>query len=237
MDELLLTAKTGRMIGTRSSRRLRREGQVPAVIYGLGDDPLPVAVEWTALRKALNTDAGVNAILIIDVGGERQLSIVKDIQRHPVRRDVIHVDFIRIDADTEIEVDVPIELTGEAEKVTRESGMVDQTMFALTVFSKPDTIPTELTIDISELEIGETIHVADILLPAGVRTEVEPEETIASALVTRSTIEAMREEEEAEAAELEEGEEGAEGAEEGGGDGDAGDSGDSDGGAADGDDS
>jgi len=206
MSELLLTAHTGRITGTRSSRRLRREGLVPAVVYGLGADPVSVAVEWPALRKALTTDAGVNALLTLDIEGSQQLSIVKDIQRHPTRRDVIHVDFIRLDANAEVEVEVPVILIGDAKKVTDVSGMVDQTMFALSILSKPDAIPTELPVDISELEVGEAIHVSDVALPDGVRTEVDGEETIASALVTRSTLEAMRAEEESEA----EGEEGAE---------------------------
>ena len=103
---------------------------------------------------------------------------------------------------------MPVVLEGEAKAVTAMSGMVDQTMFALTVLSKPDSIPTELTVDISELEVGEAIHVSDVSLPTGVRTEVEGEETIATALVTRSTLEAMRIEEEGEAAALLEGEEG-----------------------------
>ena len=206
MSELLLTAHTGRITGTRSSRRLRREGMVPAVVYGLGADPVSVAVEWPALRKALTTDAGVNALLTLDIEGDQQLSIVKDIQRHPTRRDVIHVDFIRLDANAEVEVEVPVILIGDAKKVTDVSGMVDQTMFALSILSKPNAIPTELPVDISGLEVGEAIHVSDVALPEGVRTEVDGEETIASALVTRSTLEAMRADEESDA---EEGEEGA----------------------------
>ena len=199
---------------------------VPGVVYGLGKDPVTVAVEWPALRKALTTEAGVNALLTLDVDGEKQLSIVKDIQRHPTRRDVVHVDYIRIDPNAEVEVEVPVVLEGEARAVTAVSGMVDQTMFALTVLSKPDSIPTELTVDVSELEVGDAITVSDVALPAGVRTEVDEEETIASALVTRSTLEAMREEEEAEAAaDLEDGEQG-----EGG---DGGDAGDGDGGGGD----
>lgn len=232
MDELLLTATSGRETGTRSSRRLRREGQVPAVIYGLGVDPVLISVEWSALRKALTTEAGVNALLQIDVAGERQLSLIKEIQRHPVRRDVVHVDFIRVDPNAEIQVDVPVTLIGEAEKVTQESGMVDQTLFTLSIFSRPDSIPTELTVDISDMEIGGTLQVSDLTLPSGVRTEVEAEESIASALVTRSTLEAMREEEEAEAAaEAAEAGEGAEEGEGGEGEGDAGgdDAGGSDG--------
>lgn len=221
MSELLLTAETGRPTGTRSSRRLRAEGKIPGVVYGLGQDPVAVSVEWPALRKALTTEAGVNALLTLSIDGSEQLSIVKDIQRHPTRRDVTHVDFIRLDPDTEIEVEVPIVLEGEALAVTQLSGMVDQSMFSLAIYSRPDAIPTELTVDISELEVGEAIHVSDVALPAGVRTEVEGEETVASALVTRSTLESMREEEEAEAAEGED-------AEAGESDGDDGDSDDGD---------
>jgi large subunit ribosomal protein L25 len=201
MSELLLTAQTGRPTGTRSSRRMRAEGMVPGIVYGLGQDPVAVAVAWPELRRALTTDAGVNALLTLDIDGKQQLSIVKEIQRHPTRRDVTHVDFIRLDANTEISVEVPIVLEGEAKNVTQVSGMVDQSLFSLAIFSKPDAIPTELTVDISELEVGEAIHVSDLTMPAGVRTEVDGEETIASALVTRSTLEAMREDEAAEAAE------------------------------------
>ncbi len=205
MSELLLKAHTGRTTGTRSSRRLRAEGLVPGVIYGLGEESVSVAVEWPALRKALTTEAGVNALLTIDVDGKEQLSIVKDIQRHPTRRDVIHVDFIRLDANVEVEVEVPLVLVGEAREVTQVSGMVDQTMFSLAILSRPDAIPTEVTADISELEVGSTITVGDIELPDGVRAAADADETVASAVVTRSTIEAMRADDAAEAAEGEEG--------------------------------
>jgi large subunit ribosomal protein L25 len=206
MDELLLTANLGRETGTRSSRRLRAAGQVPAVVYGLGEEPVSISVEWTALRKALTTDAGVNALIQLNIDGETQLSIIKEIQRHPVRRDVTHVDFIRIDANAMVTVDVPLILIGEARNVTQVSGMVDQAMFSMSVNSKPNAIPTEITVDISELEVGESIKVGEVALPEGVTTDLDPEDAVASALVTRSTLEAMREEEAAEAAEGEEGE-------------------------------
>ena len=226
MSELLLTASTGRLTGTRSSRRLRLEGQVPAVLYGLGEDPVSISVDWPELRKALTTDAGVNALITIDVEGAKQLSIVKDIQRHPTRRDVLHVDFIRLDPNAELEVEVPLILTGEARKVEQVSGMVDQTAFTVSVLSTPQNIPTEVTADVSELEVGETITIADIAMPDGVKAAADPDETVASAVVTRSTIEAMRAEEAAEAA-AEAGEEGAEGAEGEGAEGEGGDGEDS----------
>lgn len=200
MSEALLVAETGRETGTRSSRRMRREGLIPGVVYGLGEESVALTVNWRELRAVLTTDAGVNALITLSIDGNEQLSIVKDIQRHPVRRDVIHVDFIRLDPNAEVSVEVPVILDGDAAKVTQKSGMVDQNLFSLTVQSKPSDIPTEVHVDISELEVGESVKVQNIALPTGVSTDVDPEEAVASAVVTRSTLEAMRADEEAEAA-------------------------------------
>ncbi|GJM38048.1 MAG: hypothetical protein DHS20C19_14150 [Acidimicrobiales bacterium] len=211
-DQLLLSAETGRADGTRSSRRLRREGRVPAVVYGLDADPVNVSIAWPDLRAALTTDAGVNAIITLTIDGQEQLSIVKDLQRHPVRRDVIHIDFMRVTADQQIEADVPVVLIGEALEVSRANGMVDQTLYTLTVSAKPAEIPDEIEVDISTMQLGDSIHVSDLPLPPGVTTEVDPEDSVAHSMVTRSTREAMAEEEAAEAeAEAAEGEESGDG--------------------------
>jgi large subunit ribosomal protein L25 len=201
--DLKVSVTTDRPLGSRSSRRMRTEGKVPAVVYGLGQDSVPVSVEWSDLRRALTTDAGLNALITLDIDGEQQLSIIKDLQRDPVRRDVTHVDFIRIDRDAEIEVDVPIVVFGQAEAVEREDGTVAHLMFSILVSSKPDTIPDELAIDVSQMEIGDAIRVSDLDLPSGVSTEIDPEEVIVTAMVSRSTIEVAAEEEAAEAEALE----------------------------------
>lgn len=205
----MLTAATGRTTGSRSTRRLRGEGLVPAVLYGLDQDPVSVSVIWPELRQALTTEAGVNVVLQLEVDGERHMSILKDIQRHPVRRDVVHVDFLRIDPNKKVTVDVSIVMTGEALEVTQGNGMVDQNLFSLTVDASPTSIPNELEVDISALTIGDSIRVADIALPDGVTTDVDPEETVASGMITRSTMESMAAEEAAAAADAAEGEEGA----------------------------
>ncbi len=219
MSEIVLSAETTRTTGTRSSRRLRREGRVPAVVYGLSQDSVSIDVDWSDLRRALTTDAGVNAVIHLEFGGEKQMSIVKVIQRHPVRRDVIHVDFLRIDPKKDVTVDVPVVMVGEAKEVTDADGMVDQNLFSLAVNAAPDSIPNELEIDISDLTIGDSKRVADITLPAGVTTDVDREETVAVGMITRSTLEAMAADEAAEAEALaaaEEGVEGVEGADEDG---------------------
>ncbi len=206
MAELTLTAETGRPTGSRASNRLRAEGKIPGVVYGLGSDPKAVAVNWRELRQVLTTDAGLNALINLDIDGEQHLSIVKEMQRNPVKRSVTHVDFILIDREADIEVEVPVVLEGDADLVERENGTVSQVLFSLTIIAKPGKIPDQLTADISALEIGESIRVADLALPDGVRTEVDPEDPIAMGEITRATLES----EAAEAAAEEAGEAGTE---------------------------
>ena len=195
MADLVLNTEKKTTIGSRSSRRLRRGGKVPGVLYGLGQDPEIFSVDYGDLRGALTTDAGLNALIQLSVNGTNQLSILKSLQRHPVKDEVIHVDFVRVDPNQELAVEVPIVLEGVAKKVTDQNGMVDQTMFSLSVLSLPDSIPNELTADVSELDINDAIRVSDVVLPEGVRTEVDPEEAIAVGTVTRSTMESMAAEE------------------------------------------
>lgn len=188
MAEITLTATTDRPIGTRASRRLRNEGKVPAVVYGLGEDTVSVAVNWRELRLALTTDAGFNALIDLEVEGTRQLTIVKELQRHPVTAGVVHVDFLRIRADQEITVDVPVLLTGDPEALTREQGMVEHLMSSLAIAAKPGDIPDELTFDISDLTIGDTVTVADLALPTGVTTDVDLTDVVASAQVSQAAL-------------------------------------------------
>jgi large subunit ribosomal protein L25 len=207
-DDIVLAAETGRATGSAASRRLRSTGKVPAVLYGRGAEPAPLTVDWRDLRAALTTDKGLNALLTLQVGRKKTKAIVKEMQRHPVRRDVLHVDFLAVDVDVAITTDVPIVLEGEPTLVLREQGVVDQVLNALIVQAKPDAIPGHLSVDVSELEIGHTITVADIVLPDGVTTEVDPDETVVTAKLTSL---ALAEEEEVVEGEGEEGEEGAEG--------------------------
>lgn len=208
MAEITLTAETGRVTGTRPSRRLRAEGKVPAVVYGHGSEPQSVSVVWRELRVALTGDAGLNALITLVVDGKRQLSIVKALQRDPVQHNVTHIDFILVNIDEELLVEVPVVMEGEALLVTRENGMIDQVLFLLPVFAKPDAIPNELVVNVSELRLGESIRVADIVLPKGARTEADLEDSV---VITELTRAAVDETEEAGAAEAAAGAEGAAG--------------------------
>jgi len=181
MAEITLTATPRPPKGTRTARRLRGEGKVPGVLYGLGAEAVPLTVEWRELRAALVTEQGLNAVIHIEVDGEKTPTLVKDMQRHPVRRNVLHIDFIRVDLDKPVDVEVSISLEGEAEAVSREGGVVDQVLLALHITAKPSDIPSGLSVDISGLEIGDALRVGDIVLPEGVTTSVDPEEAVVTA--------------------------------------------------------
>jgi len=204
-QQVALKAESGRELGSSSARRLRGEGRIPAVVYGLAADPLPVSVEYSEARVALTGEAGLNALLNLAIDGVDQLCLVKDIQRHVVRDEVSHIDFIRVDPDADFELEVPLILIGESKAVANVSGMVDQALFSVVISTKPTSIPNEIEVDISDMEVGDTIRVEDLSLPEGVKPAMRLEATVATAVVTRSTMDAMRAEEEAEAAaELEE---------------------------------
>lgn len=211
MAEITLKAETGRPTGSRPSNRLRAQGRIPGVVYGQGSDPVTLSVDWKELRQALSTEAGLNALIDLQVDGGTKLAIVKELQRDPVRHSVTHVDFLLINRDEVIVVEVPVVLEGEAEAVYREDGMVDQVLTLLAVRAKPADIPNEITFDISGLTLGDTVRVADLALPAGVEADTEADEPVVTTSVTRAALEPEEGEEGAEGGEAGEGQPGAEG--------------------------
>jgi large subunit ribosomal protein L25 len=192
--DLTLTAETGRTAGSRTSSRMRTDGRVPAVVYGLGRDAVSVSVPWTDLRRVLSTEAGINALISLDVDGQKDLAIVKDLQRHPIRRNVLHVDFLRVDPDAPVAVDIPVQLVGEAKAVEGRRGIVDHALKTITVKAKPADIPSVITVDINDLKIGVTITIAEVALPAGVFTEMDPGAPVVTGAATRFSVEYDHEE-------------------------------------------
>lgn len=223
MDEVSLVADAGRVKGSAEARRLRHAGKVPGVLYGHGIEPIPLAVGSRDLRAALTSDSGVNALISLDVGGQRHLAMARQLQRHPVRRTVDHVDFVIVRRDEVVTAEVPVHLVGEAKAVHRSDGLVEQQLFAIEVHAKPADIPNAIEVDISGLEIGDAIRIGDIKLGSGVATTLDPDEPVVLGQASRVAAEVEELEEEAEAAATGEGE--AEEEAEGAGQGDAGDAG------------
>jgi large subunit ribosomal protein L25 len=218
MSEVTLTAETGRETGTRPSRRARREGRVPAVIYGAGEPAVTISVDRRELRRALSTHAGINALISLDVDGESSITVVKELQRHPVRRDVTHVDFLKVDPTALFEVEVPIRLVGEAKEVFTNGGITEQRLTVLRVLVRPDSIPDAIEADISDMTLTTSIQVKDLVLPEGCEAVTEPEQAVVTAELTRAAVTELGEGEEGAEGEAAEGGEGAEASDAGSGD-------------------
>jgi large subunit ribosomal protein L25 len=229
MPEITLEAEVGRPLGSRPTRRLRTDGKIPGVIYGHGTDPVAVAVVARDLRIALSGESGSNTLLSLQAGDKTFLTLAREMQRHPVKGTVIHVDFQIVRRDEIIAAEVPITLIGEALEVHHGEGLVDQQLFNLPVRAKPADIPTVIEVDVTDLTIGASLRIADITLPSGVSTELEDDVAIvigqAPRVVTLEEDEGAAEGEaegegaEGEAAAGEAGAEGSGAAEGGGGEG------------------
>ena len=208
--EANLKATLRESIGSGESRRLRNEGFLPAVIYGLGMDPVSIAVNAREFTNALKTDAGSNVILNLEVGKSKYTTLAREIQRHPYKNEFLHIDLIQIDLTQNVEANVQVNFLGTPIGVKDEGGLVQTINSTITVSTLPSTIPASLDLDISELNVGENATVLDVKLPEGVELASEDDDSI---LVTITLPRAAVEEEEIEGLEGEEleGEEGAEG--------------------------
>jgi large subunit ribosomal protein L25 len=186
MTETILKATTGRPTGSPASRRLRAEGQIPGVVYGRGMTPTSVSVDRRELRTALAGSAGMNTILDLQVDGDTFPTLIKDVQRHPVRLNIEHIDFIQVDLNVEVVVSVPIHLTGEAKEVSDNNGLIDQILTEVDVSTTPRSIPDEIAFDVSEMTMDSTITIADLTFPAGVVPQPDPETPVITVSVMRA---------------------------------------------------
>ena len=178
MPDITLTAELGRPIGSSDTRRLRSEGKIPGVVYGPGVGPLPIAVDAKAFRQALSGEQGLNTLLDLVAGSKHYLVLAREIQRHPVRGTVHHVDFQVVNRSQGVEVEVPLQVIGDAVEVRHHDWEVDQQLFSIHVKAQPDRIPNSITVDISELQVGGAIRISDLELPDGVEATQDPQTTV-----------------------------------------------------------
>ena len=204
MADIALAAEKRDENGSGAARRLRAAGRIPAVVYGHGDVPVSISVDARSLRTAFSTAAGENVLLNLDVAGESHLAMARELQRHPVRRTIAHVDFQVVRRDEVVTAEVPLNVVGEALQVTRPGGNVEQALFTLHVHAKPADIPAGIEVDITDLELGQSIRVSELVIPRGVTIDIDPETPVIVAIAPRG-LTAGEEAEEGAAVEAEEG--------------------------------
>jgi large subunit ribosomal protein L25 len=195
---LVATPRTG--TGTPAARRLRLEGHIPGVLYGRGMEPIKVTVERREFRMALSGPAGVNTVLALQVGGTSYPAVIKEMQRHPIRRTVNHIDFFQVNMNEEITVHIAVRLEGESKAVAAMGGLIDPAVDTLEVSCTPTDMPNEFVIDITDMQPDTVIRLSDIPMPKGVTALGDPDMPVVTVLTTAAEVE------EPVAAETEEGE-------------------------------
>lgn len=179
-----LAAQSRTATGSAAARRMRAEGHIPGVVYGLGMDPISVSVERRDLRLALSGAAGVNTVLSLEVEGKTYPAVVKELQRHPIKRTVSHIDFLTVNMNEALQVHVPLRLEGEAKAVAAEGGLVDPAVDSIEVSCTPGNIPDEFVIDITDMQPHDIIRLADVPMPKGVTATGDPDMPVVTILIT-----------------------------------------------------
>lgn len=201
-DQITLRAEGGRKTGSRESRRIRRAGNVPAVVYGKAMDPLSVSVDHHDLVAALSTDSGHNALINIEVGKDTILTMPKVVERHPFRNLIRHVDFVTVSLTETTQTEVSVHFVGDAQGV-KDGGILSTPRTVVQIEALPMDIPAFIEVDISELQMGDAFRIEDLPEVAGVSYLEDPSYVVASVTAPAAEVE--------EEPEAEEGVEGVEG--------------------------
>jgi large subunit ribosomal protein L25 len=175
--------------GKGAARTLRRDGLIPAVIYGHAREPQSLAIEQRELERLLSHIAAESTVIELSMDGTTARTLIREIQRHPFKRQILHVDFQELVAGEKVTVNVPIVLVGTPEGVRAEGGILDQTMRELAIHVDPSDIPSHIDVDVSALTIGKSVHVSDLNLPEGVEVLDEEDATVCVVSAPRAAVE------------------------------------------------
>ncbi len=179
-----LKAEQRTAIGRSAVRKLKTRGIIPAIVYGGKEKPQPLQVAARDINAVLSHASGENILVELEIAGEQsnRMALVQEIQHSPVGGDILHVDFHAVSMDEKIQAEVPLEPVGIANGVKNFGGLLEQSLRSLPIECLPRDLPDRLTVDVSNLNIGDSIHVRDIQLPSGVTAKVQPDLTAFSVL-------------------------------------------------------
>jgi large subunit ribosomal protein L25 len=188
-DQLTLSAETRERAGKGASRAMRREGRVPAVVYGNKEEPLAIHVEAKALMKMLSTGHFMNSVVMIDHPGGQARTLPKDVQFHPVTDRPLHVDFLRISEHSKVHVAVPIRFVGEeTSRGLKRGGVLNAVRHDLELVCDAAEIPDEIEVDLSGLDIGDSIHISAVTLPKGIESAIGDRDFTIATIVAPSGL-------------------------------------------------
>ena len=188
-EALNLPAELRERAGKGASRSLRNQGRVPAVIYGGKEEPVTIHVEEKLLMLQLNTGHFMNSIVMLEVGGKTVRTLPKDVALHPVTDRPLHVDFLRLAADAKIHVEVPVVFINEAASPgLKRGGVLNIVRHELELVCEADKIPDDIQIDVTGLDVGDSIHISHVTLPAGSASAITDRDFTIATLVAPSAL-------------------------------------------------
>jgi large subunit ribosomal protein L25 len=190
MANAQLTATPRADTGKGVARKLRQTGRIPGIIYGHAREPLPLSINTRDFEKLLEHISAENTVIELSLDGRLSRTLIREIQRHPFRREFLHVDFQELVAGETVVVRIPLIIVGSAIGVRQEGGVLDQTMRDLEIEVDPANMPNHIDVDVTNLNIGESIHVRDLTLPAGVTPLTDLDAAIVVCAAPRAVIEA-----------------------------------------------
>ena len=194
-DALTLPAETRERAGKGASRALRRDGRVPAVIYGGKEEPTPIHVEAKELVRLLDTGHFMNSIVEIEVGGKKMKTLPKDVSLHPVTDRPVHADFFRLAKGAKVEVQVPVVFVNEAASPgLKKGGVLNIVRHELELVCDAEKIPSEIEIDVEGKEVGDSIHISEVTLPEGSESAITDRDFTIATLVAPSALKKAEEE-------------------------------------------
>ena len=200
MVQSSLRVKPRKRIGKSGAREVRKEGNIPAIFYGQGEDSVPLVVQPDELKQALSNNAGMNTVLELEIDGSepsaKKFSMLGEVQKDPLKNKVIHIDFLAIDMEKNVKVKVPVNTQGRSEG-ERKGGKLEKLMRTIDLECLPGNIPDSIEIDVSSLNMGDFVDIASLTLGEGVKILRDGSEKVVHVIVERS-IEEIEEAEEVE---------------------------------------
>ena len=188
-DITVLTANTREKVGKGSAREARRQGNIPAVIYGDKKSPIPIVVAKKILERQLRSGGFFNTLFDIDINGELSRVLPRDVQLHPVTDVPEHVDFLRVSAATKISVEVPVEFIGDdVSPGIKSGGVLNVVRYSVEVSCTPDLIPSNLLLDLSTAEIGDSLHISAVNIPEGVTPTISDRDFTIATIVAPTVV-------------------------------------------------
>ena len=175
--------------GTGVARKLRQSGQVPAVIYGHGREPQSLSINTREIEKLLSAHAAGSTVIELSIGGATARTLIREIQRHPFKRNILHIDFQELVAGEKITVSIPLRFTGTADGVRNSGGILEEIMHEVHLRLDPADIPNHIEVDVTHVTIGHGLHIRDLKLPAGITVLDDPGATVCVCNAPKQVVE------------------------------------------------